>query len=287
MNIGIIILVGIATIIVIFAGLLLYKKIHRFENLYGEGMKELEAKNYAKARDIFLEIAKKHPVCQESLHRLGIISFYLGDYEAAELYFAQAAKNRNGCHIDLYNTALSSQMKGELDIAKKLYEKTIEVQADDTDAIYNMGIIEYNQKSYNEALQHFLRVDKFDPDKPIVLYYIARCQEFLNVNNDQNLQQEITEMYEKIMDEKGLPKDFFVTVAYSFAKLGNVKKTLILLDKALAVEPENAKCYKLSALTDLVQLKRDNAKHNILIAVDLDPEDNEAKKLLDYINLLY
>ncbi|MDD3237498.1 MAG: tetratricopeptide repeat protein [Candidatus Gastranaerophilales bacterium] len=264
----------------------LYFYFSRVETCYKKGLLLLEAKDYKGAIRKFKRFLHKYPKSQEGLHKLGLAFFHNKEFEKAALCFDKITEINADFFAAIYNLALSFQMTDDIDEATKLYKKAISINPNDVDTYYNLGIMNFKAKKYEIALSYFQKANEIGPGKPLILYYIARCCDLLNISNNLKVQEHVTKLYLQLIGEEGLPKDYLITAAYSSAKTGQLQKTLLILDKALESNPENANVYKLAAITDLISLNKDGAKSNILIAIDLDPNDDEAYNILQYAEKL-
>lgn len=272
--------IGIIFVLVLF---MLGRRKNTVKKLYQIALSEFENKNFEKAKKLLQKVTRRDPKNQEALHKLGLTLFHLKEYKKSKLAFEKISDTNPDYFIAIYNLALTYQMQKEYDNAKNLYTKAIEMNSEDVDSRYNLGLIYLEEKNYQEALTNFEKANSITPNVPKILYYITKCQDKLSGESNPITQEALAQSYLKLIQSQDLPAEYFITAASCVAKTGNIEETIKLLEIAMEKDPENAATYKLLALIDLIQHKNNEAKSNILIAIDLDPTDNEAYNILKYI----
>jgi tetratricopeptide (TPR) repeat protein len=82
--------------------------------------------------------------------------------EAIDVY--QAPSTRNPV---LWNkTGIAYHQLGQLDQAKKFYERAVKLKPDYMEAINNLGTVYYARKSYGRAISYYQKAIKLAPDDP-------------------------------------------------------------------------------------------------------------------------
>ena len=136
-------------------------------------------------------------------------------------------------------TGIAYHQLGDLNNAKKYYERSIKLDRSYAEALNNLGTIHYARKAYNEAIKQYEKALKLSPDSPSVwtnlgTAYFARkkYEEALRYYAHAiSLDPEIfdrrgtggTQIQERSVEERA---KFYYTLAKTFAQAG-------LLDQAL------------------------------------------------------
>jgi tetratricopeptide (TPR) repeat protein len=167
-----------------------------------------------------------------------------------------------------------SQLK-ETDLSIETYEKAMQVDPDDLEIKYNLGMTYYNTQKYNEAIPYFQEVvDKgtqtmkeyndsmihlafcYDllqkpekaeeiykkaleefPDNKDILFNLAR----LLINREEY--NAAIEIMQKVLDQD--PNDFYANMgmANSYLKLENFTEAIKYYEKAVEIQPENSNAW--------------------------------------------
>jgi len=115
---------------------------------------------------------------------LSFIYFLEGDLAQAGKYAALAVKT------DRYNARALVNMgnclwedRGDVERAKELYLEAIGVEADCSEAIYNLGLVNKRTGALGEALLAFEKLHTLVPSSPEVLYQLASLHEALGARD--------------------------------------------------------------------------------------------------------
>jgi len=80
--------------------------------------------------------------------------------EAAETYLQAKPQT----HITLNKVGIAYHQMGDLDAAKKYYERSIKAKPEYAEAINNLGTVHYAKKSYRRAVSTYKKALKLSPD---------------------------------------------------------------------------------------------------------------------------
>ena len=83
--------------------------------------------------------------------------------ELASTWFLRSSSGERHSIAGTYNAALMAQRRGDLDEARRLYRRVLDENAEQSDALNNLGLIEQQSGRLEEARRHFKQVLQIDP----------------------------------------------------------------------------------------------------------------------------
>lgn len=283
MNTILTIILPICLIIILVCMLIQIRRNNTCETiLYNNGIEEFELANYKKAKKLFLRAIEKKPDFFEALLRLGLLYFKLSDYDAAKSCFEKIIETSPDNFIVTYNLALTMQMMKLNDEAITYYHKAISLNDKDMDSYFNLGIMSFEKKNYLEALGLFEKAKLLSPTQTSTLYYIVKCRDELCKYDNEEDGQEIINSYMKISSRHDVPYEYYAAVTKAYAKMGQIKEAMEFCKKSLQMNPEDPESYKLYGLISIINNDILSAKTNLLIAMQLDPNNEEIYNILKY-----
>jgi intraflagellar transport protein 88 len=119
-----------------------------------------------------------------SATNLSFISFLEGNIERSSEYADVALASDRYSVNALVNKANSLFVNGDFTTAKDLYLEAIGIQADCSQAIYNLGLVNAQLGLAEEAIQAFKKVHGIIPNDPQVLFQIADIYELQGRSQD-------------------------------------------------------------------------------------------------------
>ncbi len=105
------------------------------------GQKLIAQKEFGRALDIFLELKKNN---EESLLYLGLIYFELNKFSKSIYFYNEFLKKKPNSTIALYNLAFVKQSVGEINAAKDIYTKLIEIDKNKIRPYYGLFTLNAN-----------------------------------------------------------------------------------------------------------------------------------------------
>lgn len=155
---------------------------------------------------------------------------------------------------------------------------------DDKNGLNNflsLGLADFEQKNYEKALESFNKHPNAK-DNEQVLFYINRCNDELCNYDDAEQVSKIIDEYLRIEAIGNTPKDFNITVAKAYAKIGEIEKAEQYTQKALLENAEDVENYKLLGLIQLANKDFVDAKNTISTGLSLQPKNKELHDILSY-----
>jgi tetratricopeptide (TPR) repeat protein len=113
------------------------------------------------------EFLKEHPQVWNAWFLLGWAKRRLSQWQPALDAF-QTALDRGGDQVDTYNEmAICTMELGELNQARRLLERALRLDSENTKIISNLGVLALRAEKPDEALGFFETVLEYDPDDPV------------------------------------------------------------------------------------------------------------------------
>jgi tetratricopeptide (TPR) repeat protein len=140
---------------------------NRLDNLFKEAYDFIllgqEEKGIARIDDFL----KEHPQVWNAWFLLGWARRRLGQWKPALEAF-QTALDKGGDQVDTYNEmAICAMELGELNQARRLLEKALRLEGENTKIISNLGVLALRAGKPDEAIGFFETVLEYDPDDPV------------------------------------------------------------------------------------------------------------------------
>ena len=291
-------------------------------------------KDYQEAVKFFYKAIAQGPNDYESPYYLGIISNDLQKYADAVIYFEKALQLKPDHINSLLEKGYAHRMLQQIESSLKAYNavlaldpnnenalkniatiskyaesendlvKALELNPDDTNSLYNLGILANNKDKYPQAVEYFSRLLVLDPKNINGLIELAYANLGLN-NEDKAIEcyKKIVELdSENIIAYRALGKMYSARKEYelaevcfikisqldprdydSFYRLGvmannqnQFEKAAVYLGEAIKVKPDlvNGHIEKAFALSSLGRNEEAIACYNDILA--LDPENADA-----------
>ena len=109
-----------------------------------EGQKLIKSKEYAKALSYFLGLKKKNINNTTIYFYLGLIYFEFNKYSKSIFYYNKFLKKEPKSEAGLLNLAIAKQAIGQVEAAKELYLKIININSLNIRAYYGLYLLDVN-----------------------------------------------------------------------------------------------------------------------------------------------
>lgn len=253
------------------------------EKLYAAGTKAFDEQKYQKAKTFFSKIIQVSPGYKDSNFKLGLAFYELQEYAPAIASFDRILKAAPKNFEALLHLAICFQALEQYVKAEEAYKKALKENAKSGECLFGLGFICYVEQKYKEAIDFFTQAGETFADKAKLAFYINKCRDEMAVYDDDSQGLEIIEGYLKIANEPNLPKEFNISLATAYAKIGQIHEAMDYCKKALAVNPEDVESYKLLGLLQLVQQDYVSTKSTISTGLHLQPGNKELHNILSYV----
>ena len=234
------------------------------------GLTLYKNKELKKAKEIFLDLAKKSPYDSEIKNTLGVILKTLKEYHEAKKTYLEAIslKPTNANLYANYSNLLKDM--GDIKGALLQISHAISFKNDDSNFFNSKGIILEKLKDFEGAKVHYEIATKIDPKNSkaynnlAVLYY------------HQKEYDKAVEFFKKALQADPEYFEVYSNLGATYNKLKEYDKAINFLNKAILYNPKNAGAY-----TNLgnVYNKLDRYKEAVKMhkkAIELDPKGVNA-----------
>lgn len=255
---------------------------NRTENAYKAGETAIELGDYEKAKELLLQVkdAKNAP---DVNYKLGLVYLNLKEYDEARLCFEQNLKASPKNFDAMFNLAEILQMQNKNDEALKLYEDALEGNKENIECYLNIARLYSKQGNHEKALDMLKGAKTIAPDNVLILFAIAKSKGELCDPDNIEVYQAIIDEYIQLVGITQLPEGFDISLAILYAKSGQIDKALEYCQNAINANDEDIEAYKLLGLIKLIQKNYSEAKNNLSIVLNFQPNNVEAHNIFSYL----
>ena len=164
--------------------------------------------------------------------------------------------------------------KNDLNSALSALKKLYELNPNSSKILYNIGKIYLAKENLDKAKNFFLMAIKVDPKNEKLV------QNIWNSYLEKDFVEEVLRDFSHILFEK-LTVETLNNLAVCLSKKGSVEQAIIAYRQALKKEPKNSRIHYNLAVAYLKAGKKKNSLIHLNEAIQIDPEFEDAKKLLD------
>ncbi|MBP7211351.1 tetratricopeptide repeat protein [bacterium] len=249
---------------------------------YKTALKALQRSNYAQAERLLKKAIHLNKKNTKALFQLGQTYLKQKKYELAQACFEKIVKY-DAKNVDAkFWLAFTLQKLKKNDEAEILYKSVLKEKPNHYDCIIQIGELEFEKENYLDALDNFKKAQSLSPDDKSCRFYITKCKDKLCTYETKDDGKSIIDEYLKLMNEKDLPKEFFITVATAFARTGQIQEALKFCQKSLEKNSEDFESYKLLGLIQLIYKDFEGVKNTLATAISLQSNNAEVHTLLSY-----
>ncbi|MFZ9657712.1 MAG: tetratricopeptide repeat protein [Crocinitomicaceae bacterium] len=233
---------------------------------------------YQDAIDVLHRALKTNKNNEAALYELGRCYDALGATQASIDAYLKFIDEQPYSSTAWYNLGNAYSKIEDFDRAVWAYDYAILINEEFGPAHFNLGNAYLSLEKYHKAIEHFDLCMKHDGDDAMALCYIGEAYEQLN-------ELDLSKHYYKksIALEPMLP-EAWLGLGIVEDLLGSTKEGIVLIQKALDYDPENAGIYHVLAGAYEKIEATEEANYHYLKSLELGPTDEEA--LNDYMAFL-
>ena len=145
------------------------------EIYYMNGVQSFKSKKYIQALDDFKYSNKLYAYNGKTWNALGLTLYNL-DLPKESINSLNIARKYTDDKNIYRNIGLSYLKIGNYQKAEKNFKEAIYLEPKFSEAYFNLGYLYYSNKKYNEAIESWQKISKYDPnffEMPIIYYYIG------------------------------------------------------------------------------------------------------------------
>jgi len=233
---------------------------------------------YQDAIDTLHQALEANKQNEAALYELGRCYDALGATEASIEAYLKFIDEQPYSSTAWYNLGNAYSKLENYERAVWAYEYAILINEEFGPAHFNLGNAYLSLEKYHKSIEHFELCMKHDGDDAMALCYIGEAYEQLN-------ELELSKHYYKLsIDLEPMLPEAWLGLGIIEDLLGATKEGIVLIQKALDYDPENAGIHHvLAGAYQKIDL-RSEAEYHYLKSLALLPEDQEA--LSDYISFV-
>ncbi|GEM_PF-2670875 len=138
-------------------------KADNFQDLFQEGLKNQQLKNYSSAIEYYKKALKLKADSPEALINMGTVYFIVGNYNEAIEIYTQALKYLQDKTPDVLNKIGTSYlMLGEYNRAIETYKKILHLDPLNPDVHYSLGLAFFMNGSKEDAFDKYISLKKIN-----------------------------------------------------------------------------------------------------------------------------
>jgi tetratricopeptide (TPR) repeat protein len=234
--------------------------------------------DYKEALVVLNEAIKYNPKNEGAIYEVAFCYDQIGDYEKAIKCYSDFIDENPYSFTAWYNLGNAYSKSEDFEKAIWAYDYCILINEDFGPVYFNLGNAYLSVDKYQLSIDAFNKCMELDGEDPVALCYIGEAHEQLG---------ELTlakEFYKQSLELAPLLPDAWLGLGIVEDLEGRTKEGIVLINKAIELDPDNAGIYSVLAGAHEKLEEFDLAKEYYLFALGLDASDEECLK--SYVNLL-
>ncbi|WP_299873929.1 tetratricopeptide repeat protein [uncultured Cocleimonas sp.] len=224
-----------------------------------------------KANTAYRKILKKNPKNADVLNYLGMLEFQRGNYDLGIKLTKRCLKvfpkHSAGCN-NLANMYMTTY---DVDQAEIYYLKSISIDAQAEEPLYNLAVIEKTRKNYEEAEKNFHKVLALNPEHVICISSLADM--YVKLGHFEQAMKLLQERL-KHVDNHTDQKSSLLSIGRLCLLLNDKKNAIVTYEKCLSIYPNDPMAtHMLAAMTGE--------------KVPVKPDEQYVKDLFDGFSLTF
>ncbi len=233
---------------------------------------------YSEAVEVLKEALRVNKYNESALYELGRCYDIMGESQEAIKSYSEFIDEQPYSSTAWYNLGNAYSKLEDFDKAVWAYDYAILINDEFGPAHFNIGNSYLSLEKYHKAIEHFELCQKHDGDDAMAMCYIGEAYEQLN---EFDLSKHY---YKKSIEMEPMLPEAWLGLGIVEDLIGNTREGIVLIQKALDFDPENAGIFHvLAGAYEKLEL-REETKFHYEKSLELNPADEEC--LSDYIDFL-
>lgn len=234
--------------------------------------------DYKGALKVLNDAIKYNPKNEGAIYEIAYCYDQLGDYEQAIKCYSDFIDENPYSFTAWYNLGNAFSKSEDFEKAVWAYDYCVLINEDFGPVYFNLGNAYLSMDKYQLSIDCFNKCMELDGEDPVALCFIGEAHEQLG---ELSLAKEY---YKQSLELAPLLPDAWLGLGIVEDLEGKTREGIVLINKAVELDPENAGIYSVLAGAHEKLEEFDIAKEYYLIALGFDSSDEECLK--SYINLL-
>ena len=233
---------------------------------------------FKEAIEVLKEALKFNNQNEGALYEIAYCYDHMGDYTQAIKCYSDFIDENPYSFTAWYNLGNAFSKLENYDKAIWAYDYSILINSEFGPAHFNLGNAYLSQEKYHKAIEHFHECMRLDGDDAMALCYIGEAHEQLN-------EFELAKhFYRKSLELAPMLAEAWLGLGIIDDLEGKTKEGIILIQKALEIDPLNAGIFHVLAGAYEKIEEKELAIEHYEKSLELDSTDEDC--LSDYISLL-
>jgi len=238
-------------------------------------LQHVKSGDLQQAEKLLIEILKTQPNNATAITTLGIVSYYLKNYDSAIEYGKRALYFSPTNAYIYYTLGNAFSEKKQFYKAISCYQRALELNPNDSKLFYSLGLAFKYRGKLEEAKSCFNEALRLNPN--LVDAYINLGVIF----NEKRNFVESTDYFEKALQLDPTNSFAYHGIAHNLFEINQFQEAIKYYEKSLNLFPNNADVYNNIGIILMTQGKLDEAKKYFKHALKLKPDE-----LRPYANIL-
>lgn len=231
-----------------------------------------------KAINVLKEAIQANPSNEGAVYELAFCYDQKGDFEASIKCYLDFIDDNPYSFTAWYNLGNAYAKLDNLEKAAWAYDYCLLINDNFGPAYFNLAHTNLSMDRYTTAISYFEKCMDLDGDDPLALCYIGECYEQLGELHTAKA------YYKKSLEMAPMLPDAWLGLGIVEDLEGRSKEAVVLIQKALELDPENASIYHVLAGAYEKLEDYENAYENYKLSLSYDPTEEDC--LLNYVQLL-
>ena len=259
-------------------GLKLAEKEDRDEVFLDLAVEYENVGDYKSALEVLKEAIKVNPNNESAIYEIAFCYDQLGDFESSIKCYSSFIDENPYSFTSWYNLGNAYSKIDNFEKAIWAYDYCILINDNFGPVYFNIANAFLAVNKYTKAIENFHKCIELDGDDPIAFCYIGECHEQLN---ELELARHF---YDRSLELAPLLPDAWLGLGIVKDLEGDTREGLVLIQKALELDPENAGIYHVLAGAHEKLEEYGEAQEFYELSLAIDPTDEEC--ITNYVALL-
>jgi tetratricopeptide (TPR) repeat protein len=241
-------------------------------------MEYSNALDYKSALLVLKKAVSDNPNNEAAIYEIAYCYDQMGDYDQSIKCYTDFIDENPYSFTAWYNLGNAYSKMENFEKAIWAYDYCVLINDEFGPAYFNLGNAYLSNDKYKKSIESFHKSIELDGDDPVAFCYIGECHEQLK---ELDLAKHF---YEKSLELAPLLPDAWLGLGIVEDLNDRTKEGIVLILKALELDPENAGIYHVLAGAYEKLEMIEEANENYELSLVLDPLDEEC--LMNYISLI-
>jgi tetratricopeptide (TPR) repeat protein len=251
--------------------------------LFLDAQADMEAQDFQTSLDKYLVVLEIAPDSVNTLKRISYIYAQLGDTEQSLNYMIKVVEKDPKDDMVRTNLGNTSFDNGNFEDAVNWYLAAADINPANIDNYFNMALAYSRLKDEDNSLMAYEKILEIEPDNLDALIYASGLEEKRgNEEKASAYLESALGQYTKLLETDPENVEVIAKISTIYEKIGNMPESIIYLKKAIDLDPENVTW--ISYLTYVLTLEK-NYEEALIYAEKWLVLEPDSERAISYSNL--